>query len=174
MYLAFDNDLRAVVGAIEVHRLVVRFECEVLKSVMLICDEKGHVSLARALTPKGILQAFLIFNTVYRLPGVTYAELPNFMLQELLCLIKLNNEKRIQPTNTKDTWSGTDGVRYRSGTYTKWDTQSGICMECDTYGVRYKSGAHTELDTNGVGYTGNGIYTEWDTRSWIYMEWNTH
>ena len=52
MYLAFDNDLRAVVGAIEV-RLVVRFECEVLKSVMLICDEKGHVSLARALTPKG-------------------------------------------------------------------------------------------------------------------------
>ena len=33
-----------------------------------------------------ILQAFLIFNTVYRLPGVTYAELPNFMLPELLGL----------------------------------------------------------------------------------------
>ena len=30
-----------------------------------------------------ILEAFLIFNTVYRLSGVTYNELPNFMLPEL-------------------------------------------------------------------------------------------
>ena len=28
---------------------------------------------------------FHIFNTVYRLSGVTYAELPNFMLPELGC-----------------------------------------------------------------------------------------
>ena len=34
-----------------------------------------------------ILQAFLIFNNVYRLPGVTYAGLPNFMLPELLGLL---------------------------------------------------------------------------------------
>ena len=53
-----------------------------------------------------------------------------------------------------------------------------------THGVRYKSGIHTELDTNGVGSTRNGIYTEWDThgveytRSGIhgvkYMKWDTY
>lgn len=34
---------------------------------------------------KGCRCLDIIFNTVYRLPGVTYAELPNFMLPELLC-----------------------------------------------------------------------------------------
>ena len=64
----------------------------------------SHLTLATRAA--SILQAFLIFNTVYRLPGVTYAELPNFMLPELLCLIKLNNEKqRVDDTRTHKEWN---------------------------------------------------------------------
>ena len=57
----------------------------------LLISAVGRV-LVRVLRPyakkaaASILQAFLIFNTVYRLPGVTYAEFPSFMLPELLGL----------------------------------------------------------------------------------------
>lgn len=72
-----------------------------------------------------------------------------------------NNEKRIQRTNTKDTWSGSNGVRHRSGTYkmghTKWD------MHGVGHGMGHRA-RHTRSETQ------DGTHTELDTRSWIHRE----
>ena len=45
-----------------------------------VVDAGEEFAVGRAAS---ILQAFLIFNTVYRLSGITYAEAPSSMLPEL-------------------------------------------------------------------------------------------
>ena len=105
----------------------------------------------------------------YRVPGVTYAELPNFILPELLCLIKSNKAKRIQ---IHKEWT-IHGVEH---TDWKWNLKGVGRIRSETWKEQEVDREYEGLDIRGVGYTStiyvgptrSGTHEAGHTRSGIH------